>query len=102
MASVFNVTAAYDKPSYVQGETMTVTISGDEVHTSTSQGQIGPLDLTITSIDGDTEVINVPQTSVTITTSAHNSVKITSVSDTSPTPRTWTIDASGTKITAVA
>jgi hypothetical protein len=102
MADTFNVTAAYDKSSYNTGDTITVTISGGDVLTTTVQGQVGPLVLTITAADGVTIPLNVPQQPVSIPTSTPESVKITAVSDTSPTPRIWTISASGLSITATA
>ena len=106
MTDTFNVTASYDKASYNQGDTIKVAISGNDVQTITTvtQGQIGPLALTITAADGATEVVNIPQTAVSIstTTTTPESVRITSVSDTSPTPRSWVIDASGLFITATA
>lgn len=102
MTDTFNVTAAYDKANYAQGETITATISGDDVHVVQSQGQAGPLDLTVQAQGGAQQVISVPSVAVTITTTTHESVKIIGVVDTGPTPRTWSIDASGTKVTATA
>jgi hypothetical protein len=105
MADTFNVTAAYDKPSYNQGDTITVTISGGDVLTSSSTGQIGPLSISLVAADGSTSTISVPQTAVTITSSTNESVKIDStkpVVDTSPTPRTWAFSANGLSITATA
>jgi hypothetical protein len=102
----FNVTPAYDKPSYDVGDVMKVTITGNDVQTTTvvTHGQIGPLALTVTAADGATEILNVPKTdvSITSTTSSPQSVKITAVQDTSPTPHVWVIDPSGLFITATA
>jgi hypothetical protein len=36
MTDTFNVTAAYDKSTYNQGDTMTITISGGDVLTQTT------------------------------------------------------------------
>lgn len=104
MTDTFNVTASYDKASYNQGDTMTVTISGGDVLTQTtgSQQQSGNLTLTITAADGSVTTVSVPSATINIstTTSTPESVKITGVSDTSG--RNWTIAASGLSATATA
>jgi hypothetical protein len=106
MTDVFNVTANYNQTSYVSGQTIVIAIAGADVLTTTivTQGQIGPLALTVTAQDGAVEVLNVPQTTVSISAAiaTTESVKITGVTDTSPTPRAWTINANGLSVSATA
>lgn len=105
MTDTFNVTAAYDKPSYNQGDTITATISGDDVLTQTFQGQIGPLAIPVVSADGAQETVNLPATTVTVTQATPESVVIDTtrpIVDSSPTPRTWTVSANKLSITATA
>lgn len=51
MADVFNVTGSWDEASYTSGQTITGTISGGDVLTTTSQGQAGPLSGPISTAD---------------------------------------------------
>lgn len=102
MPDTFNVTAAYDKASYNTGDTMKVSISGDDVLTQSVTLSAGPLTLGIKAADGATETITVPATTVLGTTSTPESVVITSVTDSGTPPRTWTIDPSGLFATATA
>lgn len=102
MSDTFNVTAGFDKPSYNQGETIKVTISGNDVHTEETTVQVGPLTLNLTAADGATSTLEVPSTTATMTTTTIESVRITGVQDTGPNPRAWTIDPSGLFVTAVA
>lgn len=102
MADTFNVTGTYDKLSYIQGDLITVTISGGDVLTQQIQATIGPLVLTITAADGATTTVDMPAVPVTLTTSTPESVTITAVQDTNATPRIWTISASGLSATATA
>ena len=104
MTDTFNVTGAYDKPSYNQGDTITVTISGGDVltQTTTTQQQTSPVTLTLTAADGAVTQITVPPTTVNVTTTTtqQESVKITGVSSTDG--RTWSIASSGLSVTATA
>ena len=105
MTDTFNVTAAYDKPSYNQGETMTITISGDDVLTETIQSQVGPVTIPVVAADGAQSEVSVPAITVQITTVSHLSVVIDTtrpVVDSSPTPRTWAVAANNLSISAVA
>ena len=105
MTDTFNVTGAYDKPSYNSGDTITVTISGGDVLTQTLQGQIGPLSIPVVAADGATATVSLPQTTVTVTTATPESVVIDTtrpIVDTSPTPRTWTVSSNKLSITATA
>jgi hypothetical protein len=106
VTDTFNVTAAYDKPSYNQGDTITATISGGDVLTQTLTGQIGPLAIPVVNpTDGATATVSLPQTTVTVTTATPESVVIDTtrpIVDTSPTPRTWTVSANKLSITATA
>ena len=101
MTDTFNVTASYDKTTYNAGDTITVSISGDDVLTTTSQGQAGPLTIHV-SAGSATQDITLPSEGVTITTSTHEPVVITGVTDNSPTPRVWTVAANGLSATSTA
>jgi len=96
----WNVTAAYDKPSYNAGDTMTVTITGGDVQSVTSAQQTGALTITLKAADGATTTIQVPATTVNTTTTTPQSVQITSITDTSG--RQWTIAGNGLSATAKA
>lgn len=96
----WNVSGSYDKSAYNQGEAITVSISGDYTVTSTSQQQSGTLTLNLLSDDGTTTQIALPPTTVNVTTTAHQNVRVTSISDTSG--RTWAIAADGKSATATA
>ena len=100
MSDTFNVTAAYDKPAYNAGDTITVSISGSDVLTTTSQAQVGPLTLHLAAADGATQDITLPSESVAVTTTTPESVVITGITDNGPNPRAWTIGAG--KVTATA
>ncbi len=105
MTDVFNVTASYDKPSYVQGDVITVTISGNDVLTTTANGQVGPITLPIIAADGATTTITIPQETVTITVVTPESVVIDTtrpIVDSSPTPRTWVVSDNKLSISATA
>lgn len=105
MADAFNVTGAYDKSSYVGGETIRITISGDDVLTSTSQSQIGPIVIPLVAQDGAQSTITMPAEQATITSVSHLSVTIdpaVAIVDNSPTPRTWTLSTDKLSISAVA
>ena len=104
MTDTFNVTASYDKTSYNQGQTITITIVGDDVLTqsSTTQQQAGAVTLTVTAADGAMTSIAVPPTLVNVTTvtTTPESVQITGVTDTSG--RVWSISTGGLSATATA
>ena len=105
MTDVFNVTGSYDKPAYNKGDTITITITGGDVLTTTTTGQIGPVAIPLVAADGATSILNIPQTTVAVTTSTPESVVIDTskpIVDTSPTPRTWTVSSNKLSITAVA
>lgn len=76
MTDTFNVTGAYDKPSYAGGEPIKITISGDDVVTQQSQSQIGPIVIPIVAADGAQSTITMPAEQATITTVSHVSVTI--------------------------
>lgn len=104
MTDTFNVTAAYDKASYNQGDTITVTISGGDVltQTVTTQAQSGLLALMLNAADGSS--FSLPMQPITVntttTTATPESVKLTQVTDSSG--RVWTVGASGLSATAAA
>lgn len=102
---VFNVTAAYDKPSYTGGEIITVTISGNDVFTQTVTGQVGPITIPVVAADGAQSTVTIGQTTASVVTSTPESVVIDTsrpIVDTSPTPRVWVVSASKLSITATA
>ncbi len=98
----FNVTASFDKTTYTIGDPITVTITGDDVQTTILTGQVGPLTLHLTAADGATVDVTVPAVPVSGSVATHQSVKITGVTDTSATPRQWTVGANGLTATAKA
>jgi hypothetical protein len=102
MSDTFNVTAAYDKAAYNAGDTITVTISGSDVLTTTTQATAGPLVVHIAAADTATQDITLPSVPVTITTTTPESVTIVGITDNGPTPRVWTIGASKVTGTATA
>lgn len=105
MSDQFNVTGAYDRPSYQGGDTIRITISGEDVVTETSQSQIGPIVIPIMAAGGAQETITMPAQQATITTVSHLSVTIDPsrpIVDSSPAPRIWTISADKLSITATA
>lgn len=93
MTDVFNLVAAFDKTSYVPGEPMTITVTGDVTNGSTV-----PVSATIlvTAADGSTTSL----AAVSSVTGAVETWGITSVTDT--TTRTWTVAADGKSATATA
>jgi len=105
MTDVFSVTAAYDKPSYNKGDTITVTISGGDVLTTITTVQIGPLAIPVVAADGAVSTVTVPQTTATQTVATPESVTIDTtkpIVDTSPTPHTWAVSANKLSISTVA
>lgn len=98
----WNVSANYDQPSYTQGQTITVKLSGADVLTTTTTGTAGPLVIRVTAADGAVTTLNVPTAQVTMTVAIPESVKITAVQDNGTPPRTWTISPDGLTATAVA
>ena len=77
MTEVWNVTAAYDKASYVQGEQMRVTISGDFVRDVLQHGVAGPLSIPVISVpSGTTGVVNVGTVDVSWTEQVHENVMV--------------------------
>lgn len=103
MTDTFNVTAAYDKSSYNQGDTFKISISGNDVLTTTTvtQQQMN-CSFQITAADGATETVTAGPVTVNVTTvtSTQESVRITGATDSQG--RTLTIDPSGLFVTGVA
>jgi hypothetical protein len=107
MTDTFNVTFAWSQTTaYTPGSTMTGTISGNDVltTTTTTNQTVGPLTLTLTAADGSTQTITTTSATaqVTSTSTTPESVTITKVVDNSASPLTWTIAANGLSISAVA
>jgi hypothetical protein len=109
MPDVFSVTAAWvypaGKTSYTTGDVMKFVISGGDVltQTTTSNATLGPFSAPLVAADGATSTVNVPATSVTVTTttSTPESVKM-SGPPTDPSGRVWTVAADGLSATATA
>ena len=84
MTDTFNVTAAFDKASYNAGDTMKVTITGDDVLTQQVQTtQTETVTVSIVAADGATTTVGPVSAPVvtTTTTTTHESVKIASIVD---------------------
>lgn len=105
MTDVFNVVGAYDKASYLQGDTITVTISGNDVLTQQSQSQVGPVTIPIVAADGAQSTITMPAEMATLTSVTPESVVIDTtrpIVDTSPMPRIWAVSTNKLSISATA
>jgi hypothetical protein len=109
MPDTFNVTASWDKTSYTSGQTITGTIAGSDVltTTTTTTGQAGPVSVPLVAADGATTTANFPAVPVTITTTTTTPESVTidttkAIVDNGPTPRTWTVSANKLSITATA
>src|SRR6266404_5132330 len=105
MTDVFSVTAAYDKPSYNKGDTITVTISGNDILTTITTVQIGPLTIPVVAADGAVSTVTLPQTIATQTVATPESVVIdttTPIVDTSPTPHIWIVSANKLSASTIA
>ena len=99
------VQAAWDKASYASGDTVTGTISGQDVQTTTSESTVGPLVVPLVSADGAKSTITFPAVPVTITTVLPESVTIDTslpIVDNGPNPRTWVVSADKLSISASA
>jgi hypothetical protein len=105
MTDVFSVTAAWDKTSYNQGDTITGTISGSDVLTTTTTTTVGPVSVPVVAADGAKFKVSLPAVPVTVTTTTPESVTIDTtqpIVDSGPTPRTWVVSANKLSITATA
>lgn len=107
MPDVFSVTASWDKPSYNAGDTITGTISGNDVSTvtTTSTKTVGPVTVPVVAADGAQSTVSIPAVPVTVNTvvTAPESVVIDTsrpIVDTSG--RTWVVSASKLSISAIA
>lgn len=109
MTDTFSVTAAWVYPSgqtsYKTGDLMKFVITGGDVltTTTTSNATLGPFTAPLVAADGATSTVNVPATSVTVstTTSTPESVRM-SGPPTDPSGRVWTVSADGLSATATA
>lgn len=103
MADSFSgVSVSFDKTSYNTGDTITMTLAGEDVLT-TSQSVALSGTISLLAADGSTTTINFPSGStVTTTTATNESTKIASVADTENAARVWTIAANGLTATATA
>lgn len=109
MSDTFNVTAAWGKPAYVAGETITGTISGENVHTSdptVTHEAVGPVTIPYVAASGAQSTISLPAVDVTRTTAGtvvHEPVSIdVSLFATNQGGRVWTVAADRKSISAVA
>lgn len=105
MTTAFNVTAAYDKQLYMQGEKITVAITGNATSSVTSQIQAGPLAIPIVAADGTKSTVSTPAVPITITSNTPQAVVIDTtrpIVDSSATPHTWAVSTDKKSITATA
>lgn len=107
MADSFaGVSVTFDKTSYNTGDTITMTLAGEDVLTTTTtvaQALTGTINLV--AADGATTSIAFPTGStvnVTTTVATNESTKIASVADTENAARVWTPAANGLTATAIA
>ena len=98
MTDTFRVVGAITPANPSTGDTVTLTISGDDVHTTTVAGTIGPLTLALKAAGGGTTKITVAAVPCNVVTSTHESVVITGVTD--PSGRVWTVSSDGLTATA--
>lgn len=101
----FNVTASWNAQSYVPGNTIIGTISGNDVQTTTSTETVGPVTIPIVAADGATSTVVVPAVQVTVTTATPESVVIDTsrpIVDSGPQPRTWVVAPNLLSISATA
>jgi uncharacterized protein YfaS (alpha-2-macroglobulin family) len=100
MADNFNsVTVAFDKATYNQGDTMTLTISGSAVSSAGSTVSEQPT-VTVVASDGTTASIQPTATSITVTSTTNLVTLIQSINDAGG--RTWAVAANGLTATATA
>lgn len=109
MTDAFSVTAAWNQASYTTGQTMTATISGNDVltQTTTTQTTVGPITVPIVAANGAQSTVSLPAVPVTVTTTATTpeSVVIDTtrpIVDNGATPRKWVVAANGLSISATA
>lgn len=109
MTDAFSVTAAWNQASYTTGQTMTATISGNDVltQTTTTQTTVGPITVPIVAADGSQSTVSLPAVPVTVTTTATTpeSVVIDTsrpIVDSGTPSRTWAVSADKLSITATA
>ena len=100
MTDTFNVTGTITPANPTTGQAITVTITGDDVLTTTQQGTIGPLTGQLLAADGATSTVTIAAVPFTLVTSTPESVKLTGITD--PSGRLWTVAANGLSATAVA
>jgi hypothetical protein len=105
MTDVFSVTGAWDKASYMAGQTITGTISGGDVLTTTTTANVGPVTVPVVAADGTQSTVSFPVVPVTVTTTTPESVVIDTtraIVDNGVPPRVWVVSANKLSITATA
>ena len=108
-SDAFDVTASWNQTSYTAGQTITGTISGGDVltTTSTSVQNAGPVTIPVIAADGAQSTVSIPTVPVTITTTTTTpeSVVIDTsrpIVDSGNPARTWVVAANKLSISAVA
>jgi hypothetical protein len=109
MSDTFSVTAAWSAASYTTGQTITGTINGGDVltTTTTTQGTAGPLTIPIVAADGAQSTVTIPAVPISVVTTVATPESVVidpsrPIVDNSSTPRTWVRSANGLSITATA
>ena len=112
MSDVFNVTAAWSKPSYDVGETMVGTISGTNTHTTDPTiitETAGPIDIpVIAQPSGSQSVVNLPTVNVIHTIPGIATTETVVIDTSRPIvdnglqKRTWVVSADLKSISATA
>jgi hypothetical protein len=106
---VFSIIATWNQVSYTAGQTITGTISGGDVQTTTTVSTVnaGPVTVPVVAADGVQSTVTFPvvPVSVTTTTTTPESVVIDTtrpIVDSGVPPRVWTVSADKLHITATA
>jgi mannose/fructose/N-acetylgalactosamine-specific phosphotransferase system component IID len=107
MSDVFAVTISTDKAAYNAGDTITATIAGNDVQTTTSTATttVGPVVVPVVAANNAQSTVTISPFSVTTVTTVATpeSVKIdTSRAITDPSGRKWTVSTNGLSITSTA
>lgn len=109
MTDTFSVTASWDQSSYTSGETITGTISGGDVltTTTTATSTVGPVTVPIVAADGAQSTVSLPAVPVTVTTTTTTPESVVidttrAIVDSGTPSRTWVVLANKLSITATA
>jgi hypothetical protein len=109
MTDAFSVTAAWNQTSYTAGQTITATISGGDVltTTTTSAVNVGPITIPVIAADGAQSTVTLPAVPVTVTNTVATPESVVidtsrAIVDSGTPPRTWVVSANKLSITATA